>query len=328
MTYLFGLSNKKANRCDARRRHRAARRPYDGGVPAARSIIDVLTERVRTDGSRPLLTYYNPAKGERVEFSGRSFANWVDKTANLLATLGVEEMVAGPVSVQHPGHWMSLIWPLAAWQRGLIYAAAEPPLPDHAELVVIGPEHPQPLLPGATIACSLHPLGLGLSGLPAGVMDYTGEALAEPDAHWAASVDSDEIAWVDGLARDQSMTAPGTSGNNTEAAWRSWMVSTGYWVGSSPRHADWLALKPASGRALVRPSTPRATLAEALIRPLLGGGSAVVVDGPVAEGDLARIIASERVDHEAGETTGPHEHSYPGVGRESEVPPGSWRHQL
>ena len=253
-------------------------------MPAARSIIDVLTDRVRTDGSRPLLTYYHPAKGERVEFSGRSFANWVDKTANLLETLGVEERIAGPVSVRHPGHWMSLIWPLAAWQRGLVYEPVEPPLPPGAELAVIGPEDPQPLLPGATIACSLHPFGLGLRELPAGVLDYSGEALAEPDAHWAAPVEPGDIAFLDDRRR----------------------IS----------HADWLGLPPEPDRVLFRAAGPGpwVTLREALIRPLLGGGSAVVVDGPVDPEELARIIASEHVAHEAGESDGPDGRSYPGVG--------------
>lgn len=251
-------------------------------MPTAVSLVEVLTERVRRDGSRPLLTYYHPEKGERVEFSARSFANWVDKTANLLETLGVEGRVAGPVSVAHPGHWMSLVWPLACWQRGLAYQAVAPPLPAEAELAVVGPEDPQPLLPGMTIACSLHPLGLGLRDLPSGVLDYSTEALAEPDAHWAEPVNPDDLAWLDG---------------------------------SDPlTHADWLALPPEPGRVLVRPSLARWTFAEAVARPLLGG-SAVVVDGPVSSDELARIIASERVDHEAGEPSRSDGRSYPGVGR-------------
>ncbi len=248
-------------------------------------MIDLLVDRVRSGGSRPLLTYYHPAKGERVEFSATSFANWVDKTANLLETLGIEGRVAGPVSMAHPGHWMSLVWPLAAWQRGLAYEAVEPPLPPGAELAVIGPEDPQPLIPGGTIACSLHPLGLGLRELPAGVLDYTGEVLAEPDSHWAESVGPDDVAWLDDQRR----------------------IS----------HADWLGLPPEPGRVLLPiPGwlPPWVVLQETLIRPLLGGGSGVVVDGRVSQDELGRIIASERVDQLAGEKDGPSGGSYPGVG--------------
>lgn len=247
-------------------------------------MIDLLTERVRREGSRPLLTYYHPTKGERVEFSGTSFANWVDKTANLLETLGVEGRVVGPVSQLHPGHWMSLIWPLACWQRGLVYEAVPPPLSDEAELAVIGPEDPQPLLPGMTIACSLHPLGLGLRDLPPGVLDYSSEVLAEPDAHWAKPVDPGDIAWLD----DRRQIS----------------------------HAEWLGLPPEPGRVLLGAWLPPwVAVQEALIRPLLGGGSAVVVDGQVSAEELARIIASEHVDHEAGEPDGHGGRSYPGAGQ-------------
>ena len=39
---------------------------------------------VRDHGASPLVTYYDPGRAERVELSGVSFANWVDKTSNLL----------------------------------------------------------------------------------------------------------------------------------------------------------------------------------------------------------------------------------------------------
>ncbi len=254
-------------------------RRYIGEV--TRTIVDVLAERVRTDGSRPLLTYYNPSRGERTEFSATSFANWVDKTANLLDTLGVDGLVAGPVSVTAPCHWMGLVWTLAAWQRGLAYAAVLPPLPAHAQLAVVGPDDPTPLLPGATIACSLHPLGLALRDLPNGVLDYTSEALAEPDAHWTADVEPDAPCWFDDL-REVS-------------------------------HADWLALPPEPDRVLVNETLPWLVLQEAVIRPLLGGGSAVLVAGEVSEPDLARIIASERA-RRAGSGGVQGDRSFPGVG--------------
>lgn len=234
-------------------------------VTPPRTPIDLLALRVRSQGSRPLLTYYHPAAGERIEFSGTSFANWVDKTANLLATLGVDgSLVAGPLAVAHPGHWVSLIWPLACWQHGSAWAAVAPPLPAGAGLAVVGPEEPQPLLPAATIACSLHPLGLPLPTLPAGVLDYTTEVLAEPDAHWATPIQPTDIAWLDA---DRQVS-----------------------------HSGLVGLAPLSGRVLVRPSDPWQTLADAVLRPLLGGGSAVVVAGPVDDAQLERIAASERVD--------------------------------
>lgn len=235
-----------------------------GGMTPPPSPVSLLERRVRGDGGRPFLTYYHPAAGERVEFSARSFANWVDKTANLLGTLGVEgELVAGPLSVNHPGHWMSLVWPLACWQAGSGWAALPLPVPDGAGLAVVGPEDPRPLLPEATLACSLHPLGLSLAGLPEGVLDYSSNVLAEPDAHWAVPVAAGDLAWLD--------------------------------AERSVSHGELAGLEPITGRVLVRPVTAWQALSEAVLRPLLGGGSAVVVAGEVDDERLARIVASENV---------------------------------
>ncbi|NDU76176.1 TIGR03089 family protein, partial [Actinomadura sp. DSM 109109] len=43
-----------------------------------------LRRRGAGDPSRPLVTFYDDAAGERVELSARTFDNWVAKTANFL----------------------------------------------------------------------------------------------------------------------------------------------------------------------------------------------------------------------------------------------------
>lgn len=223
-------------------------------------VVSALSRRARGGGSDPLLTWYRPESGARTELSVRTVANWVDKTANLLEELGAEAAVAGPVSAAHPGHWMSLVWPLAAWQRGLAYVAGAPDAT--CEVVVTGPEDPRAHAGLTTLACSLHPLGLGLRGLVDGVLDFSTEALAQPDAHAAVAVPASALAW---------------SGD-----------------GSARSHGDTGLVAPQAGRVLVRPSTAWETLASALLGPVLGGGSAVVVEGPVEPDALARIVAAER----------------------------------
>ncbi len=223
-------------------------------------IVRALADRARRAGSEALLTWYRPETGTRTELSVKTFANWVDKTANLLETLDVTGLVSVPLLAEHPGHWMSLVWPVAAWQRG---CSISPGLDPAAELVVVGPDDPRPHPPALTIACSLHPLAIGLRDLPQGVLDFTGEALAEPDAHHAAHVVAGDPAWLVG--------------------------------GTTLSHADTGAMAPQPGRVLVRPTTPWETLEAALLAPLLGGGSAVVVEGPVADDALARLGAAERV---------------------------------
>lgn len=224
-------------------------------------IVDALAQRVRSAGSDPLVTWYQPAAGVRTELSVRTFANWVDKTANLIDDLGVTGRIAGVLNRDHPGHWMALVWPLAAWQQGCEYAVGQ--LGTETELVVQGPDSPIAHPGASTIACSLHPLGLALPGLPAGVLDFSSEALAQPDIHQAAPVTPAGPAWSDA---EQVIS-----------------------------HAGLTAVPPQPGRVLVRPSTAWATLAEAILGPVLGGGSAVLVSGTVGDEELHRITAAERV---------------------------------
>ena len=50
----------------------------------ADNIARVFADAIATDPTRPLLTFYDDATGERTELSGATLANWVAKTANLL----------------------------------------------------------------------------------------------------------------------------------------------------------------------------------------------------------------------------------------------------
>jgi hypothetical protein len=75
---------------------------------------DLLAAALRRDPSRPLLTWYADATGERVELSVATTANWVAKTANWLS----EELDVGPLSrcALRPGdHWLTFVCALAVW---------------------------------------------------------------------------------------------------------------------------------------------------------------------------------------------------------------------
>ena len=56
-------------------------------VPAA---LAALQRRARTEGAEPLLTHYDLAGGGRTELSVATFANWVNKTANLIEDVGAD----------------------------------------------------------------------------------------------------------------------------------------------------------------------------------------------------------------------------------------------
>lgn len=218
-------------------------------------LPDLLAARVRRDPSNPLVTHYG-SPTERTELSARTFANWVDKTANLLAEddLGPGDRVRLALLADHPGHWMTLVWVAAACRAGV--AVTDGP----GEIVVTGPEANGGV---GSYACSLHPLGLGLRDLPPGVRDFSAEALAQPDA------------WL------------GTGGAGDDPAWEV--------AGGSLTLADLGDATPSAGREVVIAEGDALALVQrALVAPLLGGGSVVVVDPSVGAADRARIAGAER----------------------------------
>lgn len=249
-------------------------------------IADLLRSRNRRAGSDPLLTYYDLGSGERTELSGVTFANWVDKTSHLLVDeclVEAGDVVGLPLASTHPGHWVTLVWELACWQVGVEVVVPDGTAgsvtgPDVA-LVVTGPDWRGATRAGVDlVACSLHPLGLGLPEAPsAGVLDYGLEVRGQPDAYAAVPQSGLAAAWSGdgvrltqaGLLADPQVTGPG----------------------------------PDARRLLVRPTSPWATVARALVQPLWSGGSAVVVTGSAGPGQLERIAEQERASTSPGSDT-------------------------
>jgi uncharacterized protein (TIGR03089 family) len=76
-------------------------------------------------GHKPFLTWYDDARGERVELSYGTFDNWVAKVANLL----VEELGAGPgdrVAAVLVDHWQAAVVLAACWRAGVGVVVAAP----------------------------------------------------------------------------------------------------------------------------------------------------------------------------------------------------------
>jgi uncharacterized protein (TIGR03089 family) len=76
-------------------------------------------------GHTPFLTWYDDARGERVELSFRNFDNWVAKVANLLAgELGVEP--GDRVAAVLVDHWQAAVVLAACWRAGAGVVAVAP----------------------------------------------------------------------------------------------------------------------------------------------------------------------------------------------------------
>ncbi len=217
--------------------------------------ISALRRRLDTSPSQPFFTHYE--EQARIELSAVTFANWVDKTANMLEDLIVDpgDVVQLDLARSHPGHWVTMVWMAACWQRGCTVALDEHP---DAALVVTGPEAVS--YGRMTVACSLHPLGVGFPTPPAGCVDYA-EVLSQPDDHVAEPFELDAVAVAPDITFQNLREVP-------------------------PRADRLLVTDPAPGWASVR---------ELLVAPLLGGGSTVVVVGLDAE-TADRIRQQERID--------------------------------
>lgn len=225
---------------------------------------------MQRDGARPLLTWYDLADSARTELSAISWANWVDKTANLLVDeydLGEGDVVQLDVLAERPRHWMGLVWAAACWQAGCLASVVDR---DSADLLVTGPNPAAGDLP--TIACSLHPLGLGLRDLPDGVADYATEARLQPDSFLGAPANPSAPAWRDA---DRELTLAG------------------------------LESPPIAGRIEVTASAPFGVLGQALLGPLAGGGSAVLLEDTSSPDASAGGNEQRRRDVLAGEKVEP-----------------------
>lgn len=230
--------------------------------------VAALESRTASDPAQPLLTCYDLDDGSRVEFSARTFANWVDKTANLIGSMGLDDGgdIGLPLLLTDPGHWVGMVWAMATWQAGGTVLALPRDDLDRVELAVVGPARTHPVPGVETVACSLHPLGAALAQPVAGVTDYA-EVLGQPDVHWRN--DPAQVWFDDG---EQRLGAEALA-----------------------------AVEPDAGRRLVRPTgEPWTDLVEGLLRALAGGGSTVLVRGGEAmedgelEQQLARIAAAEK----------------------------------
>lgn len=152
----------------------------------------MLRRRVADDPSRPLVTFYDDATGERVELSARTFDNWVAKTANLLVD-GLAAEAGSRAVLALPPHWQSAVWLMACWSAGLHVEVVEPesvvsgePVGGSGPYLLAAAEEVLEAVAGdgeadEIVGLSLHALGGPLREVPAGVVDYAVEVRAYGD---------------------------------------------------------------------------------------------------------------------------------------------------
>jgi uncharacterized protein (TIGR03089 family) len=95
-----------------------------------RTVADLIADRTRREGHRPLLTYYDDMTGARTELSYATLDNWAAKTANMLA----EEYDVGAgatVALDLDGHWTAVAIMLACWKLGAVPRPQPTPNGEH-----------------------------------------------------------------------------------------------------------------------------------------------------------------------------------------------------
>jgi uncharacterized protein (TIGR03089 family) len=192
----------------------------------------LLGPRLARDAAAPLITYYDDATGERIELSGTTCANWAAKTANLLRDeCDVEP--GGRVALLLPAHWQTLAVLLGAW-----WCSAEVIGDPYAADVVCCDAPGLDTATGAgadvVVALSLHALGAGIPGLPAGVVDYATEVRLHGDVFTpdgplpeaAPALDGVPVAGVLEAARS-SAAATGLTAADRVLTTQDWAVGAG-----------------------------------------------------------------------------------------------------
>ncbi|MEV5746826.1 TIGR03089 family protein [Actinoallomurus sp. NPDC052308] len=145
--------------------------------------VELLRGALAADPSRPLVTFYDDATGDRVELSVKTFDNWVAKTANLLVD-GLGAVPSGRVALALPGHWQTAVWLFACWSAGLTAVpVGDGAIPGDADIVAAEPARLAEAARSAAdvVGLSLDSLGAPLAECPPGVIDYAVEVRAYGD---------------------------------------------------------------------------------------------------------------------------------------------------
>ena len=166
------------------------------------TFATVLDRLLRADAGRPLVTFYDHATGERTELSVATYANWVAKTASLLAE--EYDLERGEtLRVDLPTHWLGPVVLGAAWSVGLVVTQDDEP-----DAVVCGPAELARWSGAAgrvpVVASALHPLGMRFADpLPPGVHDLGVEVWSQPDAFVAHDPPGPDDDALDGTTHRQ-----------------------------------------------------------------------------------------------------------------------------
>jgi uncharacterized protein (TIGR03089 family) len=219
------------------------------------------------DPTRPFVTYYDEASGERSELSARSLANWVVKTHFLL----LDELGLGAgdrALITLPAHWISVPAVLGCLTAGL-------ELSESASAAAVAFVEPSsiPSAKGVPDVYAVAPasaaVGFG-DDVPSGAADFVTAVRPQPDkwplVRFGAGPDD---PGVDGRTRAEVVAEAESRAAALGVGRGERMLTTRDWSGAS----DWL---------------------DTLLVPLVMAGSVVYVRNAPDEATVTRRIEQER----------------------------------
>lgn len=227
----------------------------------------LFSELLATAPSRPFVTYYDEATGERTELSVKSLANWVAKTHHLLATelgLGVGDTAVLALSA----HWISVPALLGCLTAGLALSPADPT----ADVAFVAPER----MSAAAGVADVFALGAARAAVgfaseaPDGALDYVTAIRPQADTWGSVSLPAGgaDPCWGD-LTREAAVAEARLRAGRFGLAAGARVLTTRDWDGPE----DWL---------------------DTVLTPLAVGGSVVYVRNCADPAVLARRAEQER----------------------------------
>ena len=221
------------------------------------NLTDALLDPLlAADPKGPRITYYDDARGERIELSTVTLANWAAKTANLLR----EELGAGPgsrVAVLLPAHWQTAAVLLGVWWIGSEVVLGALPGADIAFCTADRLDEADDAAGGGEVAVlSLDPFGAPVPGLPIGVTDYATAVRVHGDTVLGARASGPAL---DGRTADQVLDVARRSAAGRGLTKADRVMSDRGW--STPDDLiDYLIAVLAAGASLVQLAHPDAAL--------------------------------------------------------------------
>jgi uncharacterized protein (TIGR03089 family) len=185
----------------------------------------LFSDLLAAEPTRPFVTYYDEATGERSELSVRSLANWVAKTHFLL----IDELglgVGDAALVALPAHWLSVSALLGCLTAGLSLTSD----PAQASVAFVAP--------GTVAAAAGVPDVYSIAPAPDSA-DYTTAVRPQPDA-WSGVQPTAGPAdpWFDGRSRGDVVADARARAGELGIGDGARLLSTRDWSGPS----DWLDL--------------------------------------------------------------------------------------